>query len=311
MTEETLTSGDAAVGADTPADSDNEAVEDEATLQAEGTEGEETKTESTEDDEYEDFEHEGEKYKVPKALKLKDGYLRQADYTRKTQEVAEQRRAVEAERESFKQSQAAQKTYVADVGRLHVIDDQIAYYQKVDWPTLAQSNPDQYQQHRAIYETLKDQRELTSKKVTEHETKAKSEGDSERSKRIQGTVETLVREIPGWNDELAGKTIKFAAEKYGLTEAEALALAETPFAAKLIKMVHGAMTVAEAAQKARTAIEKAKPNADAKPALPIKQVSKQRSGPPPSAGPSDGDDIDTWVKKRNAQEAKQNAAYRR
>jgi hypothetical protein len=44
----------------------------------------------------EEIEHEGRKYLVPKALKPL--LLMQADYTRKTQEVAEQRRAVMAER---------------------------------------------------------------------------------------------------------------------------------------------------------------------------------------------------------------------
>src|SRR5262249_26454182 len=38
----------------------------------------------------------GQKYRVPKALR--DGFLRQADYTRKTQDVASQRRQVEADR---------------------------------------------------------------------------------------------------------------------------------------------------------------------------------------------------------------------
>lgn len=309
MTEETLTSGDAAVGAETPADSDNEAADDEALQagEAEGDEGEQPEN----DDDYEDFEHEGEKYKVPKALKLKDGYLRQADYTRKTQELAEARRAHEAEREAFAKSKDVQKGYEADIGRLGVLDEQIAYYQKVDWPKLQAEAPEQAQQHWMLYQQLKDQRGMAAAKVAEHQEKAKSEGESARSKRLSETVADLQRNIPGWNDDLAGKTIKYAAAEVGLTEAEAMAIAELPFAAKLIRLVHGAMSASEAAKKAKAAIAQAKPNAEAKPALPIKQVSKQRSGPPPSAGPSDSDSPETWLKKREAQLAKQRMPLRR
>ena len=45
-----------------------------------------------------EVEIDGKTYKLPP--ELKDGFLRQADYTRKTQELAEQRRRMEAEREA-------------------------------------------------------------------------------------------------------------------------------------------------------------------------------------------------------------------
>ena len=46
-----------------------------------------------------DVEYDGKSYKLPR--ELKDALLRQADYTRKTMDVAEQRKAIEAERQQL------------------------------------------------------------------------------------------------------------------------------------------------------------------------------------------------------------------
>src|SRR5215469_11178430 len=53
-----------------------------------------------EDDELEDFEFEGRKFSVPKSAKeaLTKGVMLNADYTKKTQGLAEDRRAYEAEK---------------------------------------------------------------------------------------------------------------------------------------------------------------------------------------------------------------------
>ena len=51
--------------------------------------------------EVEDVDWEGKKYAVPK--ELKDALMRQSDYTRKTQEIAETRRALEAKEAEIQQ----------------------------------------------------------------------------------------------------------------------------------------------------------------------------------------------------------------
>src|SRR5262245_52574677 len=82
MTEETATNpveGEDNAAANLP---DTQEVEPQAVDNESGPEPEES----------EEIEHDGRKYLVPKALRPL--LLMQADYTRKTQEVAEQRRAV-------------------------------------------------------------------------------------------------------------------------------------------------------------------------------------------------------------------------
>jgi hypothetical protein len=46
-----------------------------------------------------EIEHQGQVYRI--AAALRSGFLRQADYTRKTQDLATQRRALAADREAF------------------------------------------------------------------------------------------------------------------------------------------------------------------------------------------------------------------
>src|SRR5215216_3195421 len=53
---------------------------------------------SAEADEFEDVDFAGKQYRLPK--ELKSALMMQADYTRKTQDVAEQRKALEGERET-------------------------------------------------------------------------------------------------------------------------------------------------------------------------------------------------------------------
>lgn len=85
--------------------------EDQAPLDAEGME-DEADLDADSDDESEDFDDEVKKTTADPTVKFDDGtevplsevkrgFLRQQDYTRKTQEVAEVRRTVEAERQAY------------------------------------------------------------------------------------------------------------------------------------------------------------------------------------------------------------------
>lgn len=57
-----------------------------------------------------EIEYEGEKFKVP--AKLKDAFLRQSDYTKKTMEVAETRRSLEAQKAEVEQLSTASQEQI-------------------------------------------------------------------------------------------------------------------------------------------------------------------------------------------------------
>src|SRR5688572_14468037 len=68
-------------------------------------------------DELDEIEFDGERYKIPK--KLKNGFLMQSDYTRKTQEVAEERKAIAAAKEAAKQEAEASRAHAREIGMVH------------------------------------------------------------------------------------------------------------------------------------------------------------------------------------------------
>src|SRR5436190_11305948 len=80
----------------------------------------------------EDIEHEGRTYQVPRALK--GALMMHADYTRKTQELAEERRAAEAER--------ADHAEAADMrAGLSALEHKLAALEAVDWAALRSQDP--------------------------------------------------------------------------------------------------------------------------------------------------------------------------
>lgn len=107
---------------------DTEATLDDLTKEALG------ETEATPEDEIE-VEYEGEKRKLPP--KWRDAFLRHQDYTHKTMDLSEQRKALEREREEFTStaSQLAQD-YQASVD-LGLLDQRIQLLEGLDtsgWP---------------------------------------------------------------------------------------------------------------------------------------------------------------------------------
>ena len=83
-----------------------------------------------------ELELDGEVHALPAALK--GAFFRQADYTRKTQELAEHRRALEAEREAFAQEAAAGRGASRDRLRLIALDEHLAEFEGVDWDAFAE-----------------------------------------------------------------------------------------------------------------------------------------------------------------------------
>lgn len=93
------------------------------------------------EDDTEEVEYEGKAYKLPK--ELKEAVLRQADYTKKTQEVASLRRQVE-DRQMFLQAKEQLMTVAAnDLAELRALEKEAERYQALDWQQLHQTDPAQ------------------------------------------------------------------------------------------------------------------------------------------------------------------------
>lgn len=81
----------------------------------------------------------GEKFEVPEK-ELRDGYLRQQDYTQKTQKVEQTIRAEQGKTQAQLQVMEA---LAVDIGNFQSIQQRLAQFQQVDWNRLQVEDPNQ------------------------------------------------------------------------------------------------------------------------------------------------------------------------
>jgi hypothetical protein len=192
---------------------DSEIIEspDEDVIESESIETDETDQESEQSDEPEDdseeVEYEGEKFKVP--AKLKDALLRQADYTRKTQEVAEVRRQAEAERQLFEQQKQFHFANMQEVARVIAIDQQLQQYAAINWDQLENSDPVQAMKLQRQFRELQAQKAQSESTVAQRHQAMQQAQQQEAAMRLNEGQRVLTREIPGWGPELALKLKEF------------------------------------------------------------------------------------------------------
>lgn len=106
----------------------------------EGEEGGEAAEESPTEPEVVEFVTEdGVKLQIP--APLKDAFLRQADYTRKTMELAEERRVVAQLREVNERTHAIAQQMGPVIAQFHIANQNAERYGQIDWDALYDSDP--------------------------------------------------------------------------------------------------------------------------------------------------------------------------
>jgi hypothetical protein len=236
------------------------------------------------DDGMEEIEHEGIKAKVPK--EMKDAFLRQQDYTRKTQEVAEQRRQIEAQAAEIQRQSAFQQQNIAEVARIVSLDSQLAEYSKIDWNTLIAQNPQQaFALDRQMRE-LQGQKAQLAQSLTQKQQQQALVEQQATAKRIQEGQRELEREIKGWSPELATKLTEHG-RKLGFPAEVLNGVTQPAFVKTLHKAYLYDQLIAQRATKAPAA-----------PAQPVTRVGARAST---AVTDPDKLDADAWMKWRTAQ----------
>lgn len=247
----------------------------------------------------------GKKVKVPAVVK--DALLRQQDYTRKTQEVAEQRRALEADRASMTAARQADRALQVKVGQLIGIEEQLARFapngngghisvDQIDWVTWQRTNPQQAEQALKRVQALQQTRSALQKAVEEGQKKHEAETQQETAKRFLATRAFAEKEIPNWAER--EKAIGDYVGKLGLSDRARRAL-ETGMEPSLLRLLDDAL---DGRRYREARANKSRADKAAQAPAPLKTVAQQRSGGSPS--PNDRQSIDDWMKARNRQLAK-------
>lgn len=148
-------------------------------------------------------ELEGVKLRGPKEAleRIKAERLMQADYTRKTQEVAEQRKTVEAEQQRFQQNVVLHQQAMQEIARVTAIDDRLQQFSQVNWAQLANDNPVQALQLQGEYQQLQAARGQLVNAITQKQQQVIAQQQQESAKRLQDAEAFVKREIKDWSPE--------------------------------------------------------------------------------------------------------------
>lgn len=238
-----------------------------------------------------EIELNGKKYAVP--AELKDGYLMQADYTRKTQEVAEMRKTAEARvAEAETQFSVSQEVLQARAA-LMVHDNQLEQYQNMDWQQFENDDPVGAMSAWRQFQQLKETRGNIAGYLNEQQTQRSAQAEQDTANRLRETTEFAKTKIPGWTPEIDAKITDFATSELGFTR-ETLLGAYSPAVYKTMHLAwlgHQSLMKQQAAPKPQT------PNVQ-----PLRTVSAKAS-PTVTKAPEDMS-MEEYVAFRNSQQRK-------
>lgn len=260
-------------------------AEDEGSTEAETNDNSDESEEGDEESEEQaeetiEWNEDGKTFTVPAALK--DHLLRQGDYTRKTQELAAERKELAALKESVQQAGEAEVNAKAQIV---AIDAAIKQYEGINWEALEAQNPQNAARLWRQYSQLGQAREQAN---TDYKSAVEARGietQQEAAKRIEQGLAELQRDIPGWSEERARQLAAFGVEQFGFTR-EHIDSIDDP---KIVKMLNYAFLAS-----------KQKPKQPAQPAP--QPAAKVRGGTSvPKTGLDDRLSTEEWVKRRNAQ----------
>lgn len=147
------------------------------------------------DDDNFEFEIDGEKL-TPK--QLREGHLRHKDYTQKTQAVAEDRKALEAEQAQL----AQQRQAVSQLLQQQLVAEQqnLAQFKDIDWETLKTEDPEQYLVKK---EELRDAAGVFQNRLAQIQTlnaQAQQDQQDAMAKFVKEEDVKLVGQIDGWDN---------------------------------------------------------------------------------------------------------------
>lgn len=242
------------------------------------------------EEEDEEVEIAGRKLAMPKSVAeaLKSERMMQADYTRKTQEVAAQRQAVDAEQQQTRQQAKDHQQYIQEYARVVALDDQLAQYQGLNWQDLIDRDPVQAMQFQQQQRTLETQRAQAVQAVEQKQQQDAMSKQQDIAKQVQQAQAYFAKEIPGWTEARNNELSTYAKNQGMDMQVLSKAILRNP---SLVKALDKAEKYDRLAQK-----QTAKP-APTPPPAPVTRVTAAKQATKSQSDMS----TDEWMKHRNAQ----------
>jgi hypothetical protein len=164
----------------------------------------------------------GEEHQIP-LDELVKGYSRQSDYTRKTQELSEQRRSMEANQVQWgaeiQQIQAERQQYVNALQ--NVIENSMGsldQFATVDWDTLKNDNPLEYITKRDEYREMQDKVRQAQFQQQQAQQAYQQESQKNHHRVLQEEHGKLVEALPEWSEQKARQKLSGEIKEYALSQ---------------------------------------------------------------------------------------------
>lgn len=148
------------------------------------------------------------------------------DYTKKTQEVAEQRKQVEmyahaikAQEQALRQQAELQQAFIKELAKVESITDQISQYESLDWNALSDADPVQAQKLWIQYQTLQNKRTQAQQEISQKQNYLNQHRQQQQAMALEQARAELLKAMPDFNAEKA-TAIRESAKSYGFSDDE-------------------------------------------------------------------------------------------
>jgi hypothetical protein len=167
-----------------------------------------------------------------------------ADYTKKTQEVAEQRKALEdyaqtiqVQEQQLRQQAELQQSLIGELAQITAIDQQLAQFQAIDWNQLSENDFVEAQKLFFTQNKLQNQRTELVNQLESKQQQLSQAQQKAHSERIAKGKEILAKEIPNWSQQTSQEIISAGKEFYGFNDDEMASVIDP----RHVKVLHDAM----------------------------------------------------------------------
>lgn len=172
------------------------------------------------------IEFDGKKWELPKGTppELAEGVKKmadelKADYTRKTQSVAELNRQAQETAKAAQQQAELVAASATKVVELREVLRQIEQIEAIDFNALADQDPQQAIRLQAAHTRLIQQKEAKQREVFESQQQAQALTAQERQRALSNAAQELKKALPDFTPQMA-QAIRENTKAYGFTDAE-------------------------------------------------------------------------------------------
>lgn len=215
------------VASDDPLDSFVDEILGEAPEPLEAKPEPEEPTEETEEQieedaepEYLEIRHNGKPVKMTLEDVLENaskGY----DYTHKTQELAEQRRALEHQAQLIQQQAQFQQQFQQDIAQLTAMDMQLQKFQDVNWDNWMDADPVEASKGWQRYQMMQQRRTEMASTLQMRQAQQQQQMSEITTQKMAEAARELERDLgKAWNAETRAALVKAGVEFYGFEESE-------------------------------------------------------------------------------------------